>query len=86
MGPLLEPTSWWWAAPPQGVPIRDLLKLVMEVRGKTTMTYTLSRVLLEEFNPGGELTDGAEETDYFKPSIVLAYAWFNFGIGTDKSL
>lgn len=62
------------------------LSLQNKQENKTTQTYTLAKCILKEFNPGGELQDGAEDTDYFKPEIILAYAWFNFGLGTDKSL
>lgn len=51
-----------------------------------TATYTLQKCLVGAFDPGGQLTDGSTQTDYFKPAIMLRYGWFNFGKNSAANL
>lgn len=53
---------------------------------RITATYTLQKCLVGGFDPGGSLTDGASQTDYFRPVITLRYAWYNFGLASAANL
>lgn len=44
---------------------------------RTKQTYTLHKIFLDDFDPGGQLSDGATSADYFKPVMTLSFAWFD---------
>lgn len=61
------------------------LELLNKQENKTTQTYTLQKVIITEFDPGGELDTG-DQVGYFEPVLTLEYAWFNWGVGSGTSL
>lgn len=62
------------------------MQLLNKKEDKVTRTYTLNFALISDFEPGFDLQDGAEEAEYAKPKLKLAYGWANFGVADAKNL
>lgn len=50
---------------------------LMDKQDTVKQTYTLNKCILKSIDPGGELADGADSADYYKPKVTIAYGWYN---------
>lgn len=54
------------------------IKLELQDRmDRTKQTFTLYNVFLDDFDPGGNMADGATSADYYKPVITVSFSHFD---------